>query len=44
MSSSGSERPYLPAAGRDLFLPAYDPIMRLWRLFVPRRKALPMVK
>jgi ubiquinone/menaquinone biosynthesis C-methylase UbiE len=26
-----SRRRYLPAAGRDLFLPAYDPLMRLLR-------------
>jgi ubiquinone/menaquinone biosynthesis C-methylase UbiE len=30
MSSAGP-RAYLPAAGRDFFLPAYDPIMRLLR-------------
>lgn len=30
MSSAGS-RSYLPAAGHDFFLPAYDPIMRLLR-------------
>jgi ubiquinone/menaquinone biosynthesis C-methylase UbiE len=31
MPSNESERRYLPAAGRDFFLPAYDPIMRLLR-------------
>jgi ubiquinone/menaquinone biosynthesis C-methylase UbiE len=30
MSSAGS-RAYVPAAGRDFFLPAYDPLMRLLR-------------
>jgi ubiquinone/menaquinone biosynthesis C-methylase UbiE len=30
MSSTGS-RTFVPAAGRDFFLPAYDPIMRLLR-------------
>src|SRR5690348_3277744 len=28
---TGSPRHYLPAAGHDVFLPAYDPIMRLLR-------------
>jgi ubiquinone/menaquinone biosynthesis C-methylase UbiE len=29
MDSTGSGRRYLPAAGHDFFLPAYDPLMRV---------------
>ena len=28
--SSTSQRPFLPAAGRDIFLPLYDPLTRLF--------------
>src|SRR5437588_10708664 len=31
MQPTRSQRRYLPAAGHDVFLPAYDPIMRLLR-------------
>ena len=31
MGRSDARRPYLPAAGHDVFLPAYDPIMWLLR-------------
>ena len=40
MSAMTSERPFLPAAGRDLFLPAYDPLTKLFGFDGVRRQLL----
>jgi ubiquinone/menaquinone biosynthesis C-methylase UbiE len=40
MSLANSERSFLPAAGRDLFLPVYDPLARLLGVDRARRRLL----
>lgn len=40
MTTSKAERPFLPAAGRDLFLPLYDPITKLLGVDSARRTLL----